>query len=114
MRVVDRKAFLNMPAGTLFAKYDPCVFQELRIKVGNCGADDFFYSNIVDAIDSYESGQFGALLEESRETGASVAMDFDAISRDGCFDDDQLFGIFEPEDLLKLIAKLTSIAGDLP
>lgn len=32
MRIVDRKTFLAMPIGTVFSKYEPCVFGNLCIK----------------------------------------------------------------------------------
>lgn len=48
MRIVDRETFLGMPSGTLYAKYEPCVFGPLEIKCDTCG-NDFVSQQIVDA-----------------------------------------------------------------
>ncbi|GAH13600.1 unnamed protein product, partial [marine sediment metagenome] len=32
MKIVNRKTFLQLPIGTLFSEYEPCVFYGLFIK----------------------------------------------------------------------------------
>lgn len=57
MRIVNRQQFLAMPAGTVYAKYEPCSFEDLCIK-GDSLPNDWFYQQIVDAIDVHDGGQF--------------------------------------------------------
>lgn len=107
MKIVDRKTFLAMPAGTLFSKYEPCVFGALEIKgdtLENCG--DFGVQQIADAIECYDSGDFG-LKCTMMENGISVGLDLDCQGRDGLFDENQLFAVWEPKDVEALIERLS-------
>lgn len=112
MKIVDRKTFLSMPPETVYAKYTPSVFDGLNIKGDtiyglNGEAIDWFYQSIgADAIDAHDSAAWGALLDESQEEGKSLVMDFECQGRDGCFDDDQLFAVFEKADVVALIERL--------
>lgn len=111
MKIIDRKTFLAMPAETLYAKYEPCIFHGMMIKgdtiIGFDGEPiDWFYQQLVDALKSSDCGEWGALLDESQSTGKSIPMNFEMQSRDGCFEDDQLFAVFEPQDVHALITRL--------
>ena len=116
MKIVDRATFLAMPKGTLYSKYAPCYFSDLLIKEETLSemtdqlAGDWYYSNIIDGIECNDSGEWDDLLDESQETGRSLVMDYDSLSRDGCFDRGQLFAVYEKEDLRKLIEKLVEIS----
>lgn len=109
MKIVDRTTFLSMPSGTVFCKYSPCVFGELHIKGDSiffAGGDDFFIQQIVDAIDAFDTCEFMDMLESARKTGVSVPMDFHVEQRDGLFDKDQLFAVWERSDVEALITRL--------
>ena len=110
MKIVSRKEFLAMPPDTLYAKYQPCYFDALEIK-GETLPADFLTQQIVDAIARKDSGEFSDLLHESQTTGKSVKFDFDCQGRDGCFDDDQLFAVWERDDVLALIDRLSRVVG---
>jgi hypothetical protein len=107
MRIVDRKTFLAMPDGTLFSKFEPNIFEDLQIKSGGPALhNDFFYTGIKDAIDNAGSSDFSDQLEKARTE--EIPMDFDAIGRDGCFDDsDTFFAVWSATDVQKLIVRLT-------
>lgn len=107
MKIVDRKAFLALPAGTVFAKYQPHVFGAWEIKEGTMGEDyvvqDLFPFFAVEG-DSWE--EQWKVLESIKKGAPSPPMDFDCAGRDGLFDRDQLFGVLERADLEALIARL--------
>ena len=105
MRIVDRETFLAMPEGTVFAKYQPSVFEHLSIK-GETIGNDFYYQQIVDAVEAPNSDRWAALLDESQVSGRELEMDFETQGRDGCFDDDQLFAVFSKQDVAQLIDRL--------
>lgn len=106
MRIVDRKTFLAMPANTLFAKYEPCSFDALEIK-GDSLPNDFLAQEIAGAIDCKNSDEFVNFLESAEQDGnINIPMNFNAQYRDGCFDDDQLFAVFEEKDVKALIERL--------
>lgn len=111
MRIVNRETFMALPAGTLYAKYVPCMFESLSIKGDTIYHDgkaiDWFCQQIADAVDAKDSGEWGNLLEESELTGKELAMDFECEGRDGCFEDDQLFAVWSRQDVAQLIDRLT-------
>ena len=105
MKIVDRATFLSMPQNTVFAKYEPSVFGPIEIK-GETWGNDFLTQQIVDAIDSDGTSDFMAKLDDAQANGTSLKMDFYCLGRDGCFDDGQLFAIFEKVDVMALIERL--------
>lgn len=106
MRIVTRKEFLTLPAGTVFAEYSPCFVRDMRIKGQNCGENDWLYQEIDLAIDCDNSDEMFTLLDESERTGKSIPMDFNCQSRDGTFEDKGLYAIYEKADVKQLIARL--------
>jgi hypothetical protein len=111
MKIVDRQTFLAMPAETVFSKYTPSMFEGLNVKGDTIYSEgraiDFFYQDIgADAIEVRDSGEWGAKLDLSEQTGCELAMDFECQGRDGCFDDDQLFAVFSKADVAALMERL--------
>lgn len=111
MRIVNLQQFLELPAGTIFAKYEPCAFEELCIKHKSI-PPDFFYYPIMN-IQCRGSNDFSSLLDAAENDGADLAMDFDSINRDGCFEPDQLFAVWSSADVAGLITKLQSYSAAL-
>lgn len=103
MRIVDLETFLGLPAGVVFSKYEPIIFGSLCIKGDSIPeARDFFYQDITEAVD-------GNLIDLANdlENGRTVAMDLDCMSRDGCFADDQLFAVWDRQDVEQLVSRFT-------
>lgn len=100
MRVVDRKTFLELPEGTVYCKGEEWSFDGLTFKFETCGTNDWWSMDPawVDGKDPIECVD---RLEEMKNDGASYPMQI-SIGRDGCFDKDAMFLVFEREDLLKL------------
>jgi hypothetical protein len=99
MRVVNRKTFLALPAGTIYCKGVRWAFDSLSIKDDSL-ANDWFYLDPAWP-SAQDCGEACELLGNSLETGSSFACE-DAIGRDGCFDEDAVFLIFEKDDLTTL------------
>lgn len=114
MKIVNRETFLSLPAGTVFSKYSPCIFGDLCIKgdtLDHC--DDFLYQGIVDEIEAGGMGEFSMRLESATQHGTELAMNFDQMGRDGCFDADQLFAVWSAVDVMKLVKRLLQACGDM-
>jgi hypothetical protein len=109
MRVVDRKAFLVMPAGTVYAKGIKWSFEGLRIK-HECQENDWHYVEPAD-IAAFDSNERFGLLEDMLSNGTSVPME-ELAMRDGCFNEEEIFLVFEPEDVRRLIEMLRPAAED--
>jgi hypothetical protein len=105
MRIVNRKEFLAMPWGTVYSSYRPCVFEGLYIKGENLG-NDFITLNLVGNFDNSSTEDF---LEgcADMEHGKHRAALFDDWGLDGTFGpDDELYAVYEIEDVQSLIGVL--------
>lgn len=103
MRVVDRKSFLAMPAGTIYCKGVPWAFEGMCVK-GDSLINDWVYLDMAGPY-ARDSGEANDLLQTSLETGSSFPCE-NAYGRDGCFDDKEVFLIFEGRDLEALRAHI--------
>lgn len=104
MKLVTREQFLKLPEGTIAMKYSQGSFDPLFVK-GETWGNDFISTNIVDEIETTGSDD---LIDKLTllENGAEFPMAFEESMRDGCFDDKQLFAIWDKKDIEGLITKL--------
>jgi len=107
MKILTRKQFMNTPIGTVFSYYEPQCFRDLMIKQSDLSGweTDFLYDNIIGALESESSDEYSNKCVKM-EAGESVLMDFEATSREGLFEEEQLFAVYEKEDVEKLIKRL--------
>lgn len=106
MRIVDRATFLSLPAGTVFAKFEPHVFGEVTIKEQTVG-NDFVEQGLLPWFEGVDdSGAYFDTLETMVAGAPSPPLDYDCAGRDGLFDLDQLFAVFEERDVEALVARL--------
>jgi len=107
MKIVNRNEFLKLPPGTIAMKYQPCVFGEIFIKEETIGeSGDFFLQYPLTCTQSETTVEEVGLLFDAQENKTSLKMDFDCSQRDGCFDEKQLFAVYEKTDLEGLIKRL--------
>ena len=110
MKIVDRKTFLSLPAGTVYSKYAPCFFDGLAIKCSdpNDGrSNDFLYDDLIAPVDAHDSDEFCAMCENA-EHGKLIPLTFtENTSRDGLFENEQLFAIYEDADVVAMILRLS-------
>lgn len=105
MKIVNLETFRSLPNGTVYTKYEPCCFEGLCVKQGTI-EHDFFYESITDEIECHGSGDMVDKLSLAKETGCSIKMDFEATMRDGFFEENQLYAVWEKEDVEGLVSKL--------
>lgn len=107
MKIVTRKEFMKLPTETVFSYYEPCSFREFMIKVSDDKEwpTDFLFDSIIGEIDTVSSEDYLTKCE-MMEKGESVPMDFESTSREGLFDEEQLYAVYEKKDIEKLIARL--------
>ncbi len=96
MKIYSRKDFLNLPDGTIFCKGTKWCFDNLSIK-GHSWDNDFLYVDLCN-IDAHDTGQWVDRLEDSLKNGTSYLINNNA-ARDGIFDEDAIFLVYEKEDL---------------
>ncbi len=105
MKIVDLQTFRELPSNTVFTKYTHCVFDELCIK-GVTLENDFCVQDIADSIQFANSEEFADNLFRAADTGESIRFDFECEGRDGLFDKDQLFAVWDDDDVRNLINRL--------
>jgi len=110
MRIVNFKEFLDLPNGTVFAEYQPCVFAGLRVKChsivhaqGYCG--DYIYEPLDTPVKCEDSDEFFTQCEKAQK-GEEIKLDFKCSQRDGSFNPDQLFAVYSKSDIIGLIGAL--------
>lgn len=104
MRIYNRQEFMKLPAGTFFAKGSEWYFESIDVKDDTCvheGKNIDFFVHELNWVDSDGTEQALERLQDMKENGASHPMQ-DSISRDGCFDEEDLFLVYEKEDLKRL------------
>lgn len=113
MKIVNRETFLKMEGQVLFAKYESQIFGELAIKVETClGGRDFAYDSIIDFDSASCVEMSNMLFEAERDPGKSLTLDLHYTSRDGMYDQDQLFAVFEKRDVEQIINRLKEILDE--
>ena len=110
MKIYNKKDFLKLPPGTFFSKGVQWSMDGFCIKGESLGDIDFFYLSLFD-IEAYDSGELVDRQYEMLEKGSSYPINQYEM-RDGCFDDNDIFLVFEKEDL-KRIKELIEITINL-
>lgn len=104
MRIVSRKEFLKLPPGTLYqqcrekwafgdmhVKYDSLIFDE--------SGDGDFVCAAFTSIEADSSEQLFDRMEDMCDNGASYPLELDCAGRDGLFERDALFMVYEKADV---------------
>ncbi|MEK6878069.1 MAG: hypothetical protein AABY22_00595 [Nanoarchaeota archaeon] len=104
MKVVSKKDFLELPEGTVFCKGCQWVFYDMCVK-NESTHNDYYYTPLY-SMDCKGLDDYCDTLEDSLKNGTSYPMDL-SIRRDGCFEEKDIFIIFEKEDLYDLINMLS-------
>jgi len=112
MRIVNLEEFRALPSGTVFRKYTPQMFQcELSIK-GETWPVDFLVNYLTGNVECDKSEEEDVIFNNAeKDSKYSIPLEFDSYGRDGSFDEEQLFGVYEQKDLDGLINALKECRG---
>ena len=109
MKIVNYTEFSKLPVNTVYGFYHPCIMSGIYIKGdsrsnnNNDIISDWYFSSINEPmLDSDEDN----IMSEMENKGISVDIDVDIQMRDGMFDYDRKFVIYEKSDVIKIIEKL--------
>lgn len=112
MIILNREEFLDIESDVVFAKYNQRrMFGELKIKTLEHDGD-FLYQNILE-VDAEGLDDLIEILGEAIENKTSIKLDNNRTYRDGLFERDQLFAVYEKKDLKKLIKRLKEVLKDM-
>ena len=110
MKIINKQEFYKLPSGTLYSDYDPCVFHGLKIKGDTIAHDDtprdFCYEDLIGNVKSGSSDELFDILDDAENHKTNFPLDFDSEERDGMYDEDSLYAIYDNDDVLGLIKRL--------
>ena len=110
MKIVNKEEFYKLSEGVVYSEYEPCIITELFIKGSTLSSKntpiDYTCLSLIGNLDSNNSEEFYNILESSQENKTTFKLDFENYSRDGLYGDDQLYCIYEKQDLEELIKVL--------
>ena len=113
MKIVDLPTFLALPAGTVYAKYQPCIFEDLAIKDESWPTDWWYQDLLTPWFEtSNDSGAWVDTLDAIARGEPSPPIDYHCTARDGRFGKDQLFAVWERDDLERMIGRLQEALAD--
>ncbi len=100
MKILNRDDFLNMPEGTLFSKGKSHTFNRIYVYGGRYAEKEFVLLDLTwwgaeDSADMWDKA------DRALDHGESLKME-DGFMRDGLFDDDETYLVYEKDDLLQL------------
>ena len=107
MKILSRKEFLKTPRGTVYSYYEPCIFRELNVKTtDNTDYEhDFVFFGLIGEFDTQDSSDYSEKCSRM-ENGESILASFEETQREGLFDDEQLFLVYEKQDVENMIKAL--------
>jgi hypothetical protein len=94
--------FVELPEGILFRKYNPDYFEDLCIKGETISHNGVPSDFLLTRLDNRE----GYIKQEGK-----FKFDYDTIERDALFEKNQLFAVYEEDDINQLIKILSSAKG---
>lgn len=98
MRIYNRTDFMKLPAGTIYCKGQPWYWGQISIKGETTQFNDFIEMDLA-TFDNDGSGDWVDKQEDMLKNGASYPLTDDYYGRDGCFDDNDIFLVYEAGDL---------------
>lgn len=101
MRIYNRTDFMKLPAGTIYCKGKPWLWGQISIKGETTAHNDFLEMDLA-TFDNDSSEDWMNKQEDMLRNGASYPLTDDYYGRDGCFDNDDIFLVYETGDLQTL------------
>ena len=110
MKLLNREEFLKLE-DVLFCKYEPYTFDTLLIKGETRAYNDFYYKYLfrLKESDNDDASQSFILANQSFEESKEGPIDLDSWYRDGLYDKDQLFAVFDNDEVKSIANQLLSL-----
>jgi hypothetical protein len=104
MRILNRDQFLKEPSGTFFLSGKPHAYDDLRVKFQSLrfesGGNDFVCASF-DMPENDGSEQLFNRFARMEEAGESFPLELDCAGRDGIFDMEDLYLVYDLEDMIR-------------
>lgn len=116
MRIYNRVEFMKLPEGTLYVKGSPHAYGNSLCVKGETLQDmdgkdsDWFHRDLTE-VEAQRSDQAMDRMDEMLEKGASYPVSA-GTGRDGCFDPNDTFLVYEKADLDEMMQVLHRAGGE--
>lgn len=116
---MNRTKFLALPSGVIYSlcRKDLTIDEELYIKYDSLEDIDWVEASLLDipATTTYSrSTSIDDTIEESFRTGKSFQLNYGHTMYNGFFESEQLFAVYEKEDVEKLVSHLKNTLPSYP
>jgi hypothetical protein len=106
MKIINRQEFLNISKKVVYAKYGD-ELGAICIKISNCGLNDFIYQSLTDCIKCNSSEEMFEIMGKAESNSSyNFSLDFNCEQRDGCFNNEEKFMIWNNYDIIGLMGAL--------
>lgn len=103
MKILNREEFFKLPQGVLYSEYEPDdLFYNMFIK-GEQLKSDYVEMSIIGNIEANSSDERYETIDSAKENKNSIKLDFEKYGRNGMYDEEQLYALYEKQDLEDLI-----------
>jgi len=109
MKIINKQEFLKLPEDSLYSEYKPCIISGLFIKGGTWdfgdSPSDYIELNLIENIDCESSEEYNDILLYRKE----FKIDYEGGGRNGFFDNEQQYVLYDKEDIQSLINTLQGL-----
>lgn len=114
LRIVNRDQFLKLPNGVVYSRYQSLsMFSGLEVKEETL-TNDWVYTSLMEFVDAHDSGEMADIMIKAEEEGTEFRLDVECGQRDGFFEGEEYFAIYDKEDILKLFERMKSVVESYP
>lgn len=101
-----------MPSGTVYCKYGHNYFGDMSIKYRSL-ENYWIYQVLGDFDDAKDSGEMFEKLELMKaDSGVRFPLKCDTCMRDGLYEDEQMFVVYDKQDVMKMVDVLLNTLKD--
>ena len=119
MKIVNKKEFMELKTPIVFSHYSPCQIEGLYVCVDNSSMkNDFVQASLIDDVvpigdepESWSSGDVFDLLYDAEKNKTPFKLDLEFNGREGLYDDNKLYAVYDDEDITRLTDKLLEISN---
>ena len=112
MKIVNREQFLALPENTVYsvAGKDCHFWEDLYIK-GSTWKNDWMYLDLINNVDACDSNESSEIIYSAIHKGTEFRND-DTLQRDGMYDENDMYVIFDDTDVRLIISLLQGTLTD--
>jgi len=108
MKIVNRKQFLKLPNGTIYCSFNKknFSFNGFSLKLESL-SNDWYYMDLTDFDNWDNSEERIENIQKMIAEGKEYPLSLNCSSRDGMFEEDEMFCIYDKQDIERIINVLS-------